>query len=622
MHDYTRVEMKQCLKAVGLEPGDTVLFHVGLGMLGRPENVSSQQDMNRHFLECCEEVLGPSGTILVPAYSYSLCRGEMFDPKHTKATIGPFPEFFRLQPGIRRSHDPILSVCGKGPAAEGLFKELPTTSYGEGCLYARLVEAKAKICTVGLRMHWATFRHHIEEMASVPFRYRKYFCGEIINEDGFPQETLWVYSVRLWSKRANPDGSALAEMMVRDGVCASAALGRSEIYCVRADAYWDYAQEQIRANPWLSAQGPGGDPLQIEGMLFPPQKVEIVVSTGASLGELANALAPQPRHCMSDAYDAALEALARQIPMTIHEYPTGTICGGRIVPEKWLCREAFLATPVGEKIISAQDNPLQVMSFSHAFSGEVRRAELSAHLHVNAGAGDAVPYVRNPFRKDWGFCISSRQLEQLSASEYAVKIDAQFMYGKMRIGESVIEGQDEGELLLCSYLAGPCQFNSGLSGVLAGLEVMRELRSLKKPRRTVRLLILPDALGFYAWAQHTCKSRTFPMSGVLLNMLATPGGDLSMSGAGGARRGQQLSMDACAVDLDQMLARSVEDSKRPMPPPLGIPLLEIQRTLPCDNPRHPFPEYETDADKVTDEGLEALRSSVVVILEALKPVLR
>ena len=41
-----------------------------------------------------------------------------------------------------------------------------------------------------------------------------------------------------------------------------------------------------------------------------------------------------PRDIVSDGWDAALEALAKQVPMTVHEYPTGSKCWTWTVSEK------------------------------------------------------------------------------------------------------------------------------------------------------------------------------------------------------------------------------------------------------------------------------------------------
>jgi aminopeptidase-like protein len=77
---------------------------------------------------------------------------------------------------------------------------------------------------------------------------------------------------------------------------------------------------------------------------------------------MVDTLAPLPRHLVSDGYDAALYALARALPVTVHRYPTGAEAFTWIVPERWMCRSARLETMSGEVVFSDKDNPLHVVS--------------------------------------------------------------------------------------------------------------------------------------------------------------------------------------------------------------------------------------------------------------------
>ena len=38
--------------------------------------------------------------------------------------------------------DPMMSICGIGPLVKELFYKLPFTTYGEDCLYERLLKIK------------------------------------------------------------------------------------------------------------------------------------------------------------------------------------------------------------------------------------------------------------------------------------------------------------------------------------------------------------------------------------------------------------------------------------------------------------------------------------------------
>ena len=62
-----------------------------------------------------------------------------------------------------------------------IFKNLPHTSYGKDCLFERLLKLKnLKILSLGLGTGWAPFFHYVENLANVPYRFKK-----TIQEDYF-----------------------------------------------------------------------------------------------------------------------------------------------------------------------------------------------------------------------------------------------------------------------------------------------------------------------------------------------------------------------------------------------------------------------------------------------------
>src|ERR1700677_1828773 len=138
---YSRTDLVDGLRRSGLRPGDIVLFHVSHLMLGQVECGSSGKQVCELLYSAMREVIGPDGTMLLPAFSFSFCKNEDYDPQSTPCMEGTwsssleFLEYFRCLPGVFRSADPILSVTGLGPGAEKLLTSLPNTSYGKDCLY-------------------------------------------------------------------------------------------------------------------------------------------------------------------------------------------------------------------------------------------------------------------------------------------------------------------------------------------------------------------------------------------------------------------------------------------------------------------------------------------------------
>ena len=252
---YSREDLFEALGSLGVSRGDVIFCHVSLGRLGLPPGGTDMTAASELLVGVLKETVGETGAVLVPTYSYSFGKGKPFDVAHTPSAIGDFTEYFRKSPRTLRSRDPMLSVAGWGDRSVDLFRDLPHTCYGRGSLYERLRHQNAMICVVGLGMHWATFRHHIEELAEVPFRFTKAFAGEIREGTKSSTET-WDYSARYLTDSCRPDGNRLAAMVAEEGLSRTVPLGLSSMSAIRADQYFDFALEEMKREPWLSARGP------------------------------------------------------------------------------------------------------------------------------------------------------------------------------------------------------------------------------------------------------------------------------------------------------------------------------------------------------------------------------
>jgi aminoglycoside 3-N-acetyltransferase len=253
--DYTKNEFIQSLENIGIVKGDTIFTHVGYGLLGKPKDCITNNQICKMILDSFLSVLGNKGTLLVPTYTYSFCENQIFDIKNTHSTIGPFTEFVRVQNNILRSKDPIFSVVGIGPKKEQFLEKLPHTCFGIDCVYDRLKKEHGKICMVGIGLQWATFRHHIEEMANIPSRFIKKFNGKIL-ENGKYQNQQWSYYVRHLNKNCLPDGKKLEKKVRDENMCKISKIGRGEIVVINSNDYFDFGFKNLKKDPWLTSKGP------------------------------------------------------------------------------------------------------------------------------------------------------------------------------------------------------------------------------------------------------------------------------------------------------------------------------------------------------------------------------
>ena len=330
------------------------------------------------------------------------------------------------------------------------------------------------------------------------------------------------------------------------------------------------------------------------------------------------------RDIVSDGFDRALRRLAEEVPMTIHEYPTGEPCWTWRVPEKWTCLEAYLETLDGRRLIDYADHPLHVISYSLPFEGVVTRQELLGHLHVHPRLPDAIPFVFNYYDRDWGLCASQTLRDALTESAYRVVIRTQFEPSTLKVGEVLIPGQSEETFVLVAHLCHPAMVNDDLTGVVVGLEAARRLLAQPRPHYTYRLLILPETIGSVAYLSHNEGLIPHIQAGLFLEML---GNDSPHALQGSFQPASQA--DRCLVSALRGLDtqgytapyRTVigNDERQFNAPGVRVPMLSLSRVEAAGSPTRPYREYHSSLDTpaiVTQGRLEDSLRLVLGLIEA------
>jgi aminopeptidase-like protein/aminoglycoside N3'-acetyltransferase len=605
--NYGRTDLINGLKLIGLRPGDVVLFQVSHLALGSVEFDPSEEEVCELLYSTMREVIGPEGTMLMPTFSFSFSRNEDFDVQTTPAIQGEwsysleFIEYFRRLPDVVRSADPMLSFAGLGPHAEKLLTRLPNTSYGKDCLYERLVTLNGKICGIGVGLTETPFFHYVEEVLEVPFRYKKLFTGHI-GQNGKRSKQGWIASVPIQATNGLPDGSRVEEMARSEGLCHIADVGMGKVVSIDCRSFYELIRREITRDPWITARGPAGDPIELERARTSRKNANVHLSENASMEELISELWRLPRDIVSDGYDTALHALSTQAPMTIHEYPSGTECWTWLVPEKWTCQEAWLETLDGRRLFSYEDSPLHVVSYSLPMDRDVSREELFEHLHVHPELPDAIPFVFKYYERDWGLCCSRKLKDSLRDDHYRVVIRSEFSYGILKVGEVIAPGKSSETFVLCAHLCHPAMVNDDLSGVVVGLKVMQEL--LKRPnlRYTYRFLILPETIGSVAYLSHQKELIPKMMGGLFLEMLGLENPHaLQLSFAGNTEVDRCLTRVLNEFDPQAWTGpfRTVvgNDERQFNAPGVRVPMLSLSRVLQRGAGSWPYyPEYHSSQD--------------------------
>jgi aminopeptidase-like protein/aminoglycoside N3'-acetyltransferase len=620
---YNKQQMTRALEQVGIQRGDTILCHSNVGFFGVPEAGITREAIFETILSAFEDVLGSDGTLVVPTFTYSFCRGEPYDPHETPSGMGIFAEMLRCHPLARRSLDPIFSVAALGKRAEELTADAPVECFGPSSFWARFRQADGGICFLNLDLNYCNFNHYVERCLNVPYRYNKMFTGHIVR-DGETEKAAAIHFCRdLCDADTLQSVELLTEAALRRKLLHAGPVGRGQAMFLRSSDLYNLIVDEYGKNPWfLTVSGK----LETTPVLPRPSNTRrfgLSLHSPATMGEMAEVLWQLPLDLVSDGYDAALELLSAQVPMTIHQYPTGTECWTWLVPEKWSCIEAYLETMNGRKLFSYADNSLHVVSYSLPFEGEVSREELFEHLHVHPRIRDAVPFRHAYYERDWGFCCSANFKDSLEDDNYRVVIRTQFSYGTLKVGEVVIPGASDESIVLCARLCHPAVWADGLSGALVGVAVIRELLTRANLHYTYRFLIVPESIGSVAYLSSHEDLIPRMKGGLFLETLGLDRPHaLQSSFAGDSELDRCFKLALRESDPGSQLCgyrTLLQNEERQFDAPgVRVPMLSLSRCLPLSHPDFSYGEYHSSFDASMIYSSKSLEESLKTVLRMIE----
>lgn len=334
---------------------------------------------------------------------------------------------------------------------------------------------------------------------------------------------------------------------------------------------------------------------------------------------LVSELYPICRSITGDGVRRTLDILARSIPLTRHEIPTGTRVFDWEIPKEWNVREAYIKNMHGERVIDFAASNLHVVSYSAPVHAVLPLEELRPHLHSIPDHPDWIPYRTTYYKNTWGFCLTQRQLDALTDERYEVVIDSSLQDGSLTYAECYLPGDTADEVLVSSHICHPSLCNDNLSGISTAVFLARSL--LNRPRRySYRFLFAPGTIGAIAWLATHLDGVSRIKHGLVLTCI----GDEGAFHYKKSRRGT-AEIDRAVACVLREAGSSHEilefspygyDERQFCSPGFNLPVGCLMRSV-----WGRFPEYHTSADNlefVTPRALEAsldVLSKVVDVLE-------
>ncbi len=336
---------------------------------------------------------------------------------------------------------------------------------------------------------------------------------------------------------------------------------------------------------------------------------------GKVLHDLVAHLYPICRSITGEGVRATLRYLQSFLPLEIHEVPSGTQVFDWTVPLEWNIKDAYIATVQGEKIVDLGQSNLHVVSYSLPIKGRIRREDLTGHLHSLPDRPDWIPYRTSYYKENWGFCLSHRQLERLTDSEYDVCIDSSLQPGHLSYGEVFLPGATPQEVLISAHVCHPSLCNDNLSGIAVATQIAQALSTVRR-RYSYRFVFIPGTIGSITWLSRNQERVKLTRHGLVL----TGVGD---SGHITYKRSRQGNAPIDRV-LSHVLTHTGDshrvidfypygyDERQYCSPGFNLPVGCFMRSSHGE-----YPEYHTSADNLDFVSAASLQNSLDILLKVL-----
>jgi aminoglycoside 3-N-acetyltransferase len=230
---------------LGVSPGDTVQLMADvtrLALLFRRDRVPFRP---ADLLDAFADAVGPSGTVLVPTYTFDLEDGAVFDVRRTGTVSGALSMVALAHPRFVRTPHPLHSFAVAGAHAHALAANDEPGSFGPRSPFALLQEHRARLIAIDLRLDDAlTYVHYVEERMGVPYRRHRTLTFDHVAADGQRGRRRFTIYAKRPGHHMRFNG--LDELLLGGGALQVAMLDGARVQVVDLAAAHDLIARDIR----------------------------------------------------------------------------------------------------------------------------------------------------------------------------------------------------------------------------------------------------------------------------------------------------------------------------------------------------------------------------------------
>lgn len=336
----------------------------------------------------------------------------------------------------------------------------------------------------------------------------------------------------------------------------------------------------------------------------------------------ATDLFPYNRSITGPGVRQTLNYLKHLLPaLEIHDVPTGTAAFDWVVPQEWAVVDAYVADEAGNRVIDFKKNNLHLVGYSEPVDCWLNREELDQRLHSLPDQPDAIPYTTSYYSRTWGFCLSHHQRESLPAGKYHVVIDSKLEAGVLNYGQLLIEGREEKEIFISTYVCHPSMANNELSGPVVTTALARWIGQIPDRRYSYRIIFIPETIGSIVYlSRHLAEMKRRVVAGFNVTCV----GDDRKYSYMPSRQGDTLADRTAEYVLDtyvraydrySFLDRG-SDERQYCSPLVDLPVVSIMRSKYAT-----YSEYHTSLDDlsvISPQGLAGAFDAISTCLRILE----
>ena len=246
----TQEEIGQGLDRIGLGPGNVVLVHSAMRTFGHIQG--GAETVVNAFLE----VLGPSGTLVAPTFTFvhEAEENPLIDPANDRSEMGIISETVRRHPRAIRSTGFRHSFAAIGPRAEVITRVDPALSaFDLRSSFGVMLALDTQIVLAGMTYHASTSHHFAEWFCEVPYRRTIPLDVRVRRPDGsIVRQAMLDYQPKPGDAGAyydrHTDFNRLGRMLEERGAVGIAAIGNAAVRRFAMRDLIDLAQVEAAAD--------------------------------------------------------------------------------------------------------------------------------------------------------------------------------------------------------------------------------------------------------------------------------------------------------------------------------------------------------------------------------------